>query len=219
MNDTVFLSAGIGLWYTSGVERLHGSLIHHGWPYDIKTWRDEWPDHNFDRGCIYNIKASAFHWAIAQGYKTIIWGDASIYAQAKIDPFVERIKSDGYWIGMSGYNAAQTCSDKCLGYFGVDRDWAEKVPDAATGLFGADLGNPVAHKFIETWVRAGRDGAFTGSRFHAGQSKDPRFFFGRQDQSCATVIAGKLGMRLNNFSEYVAFRWDAYPSIFRCEGM
>lgn len=219
MNKTVFLSAGIGLWYTSGVQRLHGSLINHGWPHDIKTWRDEWPCQKFDRGTIYNIKASAVNWALQAGYKTIIWGDASIYAQAKMEPFVERIHQSGYWIGMSGYNAAQTCSDKCLEYFGVTRDWAETIPDTATGLFGVDVDHPIARSFIETWIQAGRDGAFAGSRLHAHQSKDPRFFFHRQDQACATVIAGKLGMKLSGCMDFYGFAWDTAPTMFKCQGM
>lgn len=219
MSDTVFLSAGIGRWYTDGIERLHGSLISYGWPYDIKIWKDDWPSNKFDRNCVYNIKADAFNWALAQGYKTIIWGDASIYAQGLMEPFVDRIKRDGYWIGMSGYNAAQTCSDACLNYFGVTRDWAEKVPDSATGLFGVNVGNPVALEFIETWIKAGRDGAFAGSRLHAGQSKDPRYLHHRQDQACASIIAGKLGMKLSDFIFYCGFVWDAQPTIFKCQGM
>jgi hypothetical protein len=219
MSDTVFLSAGINAWYNLGTDRLKGSLIEHGWPHDIKIWRDEWPSNKFDRGTVYNIKAAAFDWALQAGYKTIIWGDASIYAQAKMESFVERVECEGYWIGMSGYNAAQTCSDACLKYFGVDRDWAEKVPDTATGLFGVNVDYDVSREFIETWIKAGRDGAFAGSRLHARQSNDPRFKFHRQDQACASVIAGKLVIKLNHFIEHVGFCWDQQPTIFKCQGM
>ena len=219
MNKTVFLSAGIGAWYNLGTDRLKGSLINHGWPYDIRIFRDEWPSNKFDRSCVYTIKADAFLWAISQGYRTIIWGDASIYAQAKMEPFVEAINARGYWIGQSGYNAAQTCSDACLNYFGVNRDWAEKVPDSATGLFGVNLDNPVANEFIETWIKAGRDGAFAGSRLHARQSKDPRYLHHRQDQACASIIAGKMGMKLDHCIEFFGFCWDTQPTIFKCQGL
>lgn len=218
MSRTCFINVGIGEWYTHGSDRLKSSLLAHQFPGDVLIWKD-WPERPFNRSNIYCIKPAAFQQVIDAGYTTIIWGDSSIYAQANTQPFVDEVNRKGYWLGQSGYNAAQTCSDACLDYFGVTRDWAEGVHDSATGLFGVNINYPLARQFIELWIKAGQDGAFNGSRHHDGQSKDKRFKFGRQDQSCASIIAGKLGMKLDSFGAFVAFKWDAYPAIFRCEGM
>lgn len=216
----LFISAGIGGWYPTGIDRLRGSLISH-FAGDVITWKDEWPAGiHIARDCIYNVKAAAFEYAMTRGYTTIIWGDASVYAVKDTTPFVRTVTEKGFWLGSSGYNAAQTCSDAQLAYFGITRDEAEKMPDAATGLFGVNTETEIGRRFIETWIRAAKNGAFRGSRMHAGQSSDPRYLHARQDQSCASVIAGQLGMKLDTFSDYVAFRWDKGDRYtFRCEGM
>jgi len=219
MNKTCFISAGISEWYSTGARRFKASLLNVGAPADIRIWVDEWPPGKFSRHCIYTIKAAAFGFAIKEGYTTIVWGDASIQAIKKVEPFLDVVNAKGYWLGQSGYNAAQTCNDACLQYFGVTRDEAEKMHDSATGLFGVSIEHEIGRKFIERFIQAGRDEVFHGSRLHAKQSKDPRFLFARQDQSCATVIAGKMGMPLDRFSDFVRFRWDSYDATFHCEGL
>jgi hypothetical protein len=216
---TVIISAGIGSWYDIGTDRLKGTLITHGCDADTQFWRNQWPPNGYERDCVYHIKAAAFEHAIGVGYRTIIWADASVTARKNPNPFIDLVRQKGYWLGQSGHNAAQTCSDACLAYFGVDRDWAQTVPDCATGLFGVNIDNPVAAEFIRLFIKAGREGAFRGSRKHDGQSKDPRFRFHRQDQSCATIIAAKLGMKLDTWITYCRFRWDTADTIFHCEGM
>lgn len=219
MKPPVFLSAGIGAWYPRGVDRLKASLSEHRWPGDVIAWKDEWPDQAWPNDCVYNVKPAAFSHAIAQGYRTIIWGDASVYAVDDMARFLDVLRHKGMWLASSGYNAAQTATDAQLEYFGVTRDEAERMPDTATGLFGVNLDYDYARHFIEEWIRAGRNGAFKSDRRHAGQSRDSRFLFGRQDQSCASLIAGKMGLTLDVWSDFVSFRWDAYPCTFRCEGM
>lgn len=219
--STCFINAAIGTgWYGRGSVRLRHSLQQHGYTGEYSFWRNEWPSNKFPRDCVYNIKADAFDAAIKVGHTTIIWGDCSIYAVRDVNPFIERINRDGYWIGQSGYNAAQTCSDACLAYFGVDRDWAEKTHDCATGIFGVNMDFEKPRQFIERWIQAGKDGTFRGARVHGRQSKDPRYLHHRQDQAAASVVLGQLGMPLGSFQEFVAFRWDNGEKVtFRCEGM
>lgn len=216
----VFLNAGIGKWYSLGSERLKGSLIGVGAPVEHRFWIDQWPDSHTPRDVVYNIKGAAFDAAIKEGYRILIWGDSSVYAVKKIEPFLDVIRIKGYWLGQSGHNAAQTCSDACLKYFGITRDEAEKIHDCATGLFAVNLDFDAPRRFIERFIKAGREGAFHGSRLHAGQSADPRFLYARQDQSAATIIAAQEGMKLDSWQDFVAFKWDAVTHhIFKCEGM
>lgn len=220
-HPAVFISAGIGAWYNTGIDRFKGSLIDKGVAADFQFWKDEWPPGKFPRECIYTIKAAAFEFAIKSGYKTIIWGDASVWAVNPVNGFINEVNAKGYWLGHSGHNAAQTCSDACLKYFGITRDEAEKIHDCATGLFGVNLDFDGPRRFIERFIQAGRDQAFHGARNHAGQSGDRRFLYHRQDQSCATIIAHQEGMKLDAWQSRVAFRWDKTKPehVFRCEGM
>ncbi len=221
MSKTIFISAGIGPWYNRGANRLSESLSAHGWQHDRQIWVDDWPPVKIQRTPVYNIKAAAFDYAIKQGYTTIIWGDASITAVRNTDAFVAKVQGDGYWIGQSGYRASETATDHQLQHFGVSRDWAHSVPDCATGLFGVNIENPTARAFIEKWIQAAHDGGFQGSRVHGNQSKDPRFKFGRQDQSAASIILGSLGMPLGLFQSAVTFAWDKRKDhhTFHCQGM
>lgn len=220
-SKTVFISAGIGLWYSTGAERFKGSLIQFGAPADCKIWVNDWPPAKIAREPIYNIKAVAFEWALNQGYETIIWADASVWAITPVNRFLDDLARKGYWLGQSGHRASQTCSDACLQYFGIDRDQADKIHDCATGLFGVNVNHAAPRRFIERFIKAGHDGAFAGSRKHGGQSKDPRFLFHRQDQSAATIIASQEGLALDLWQTAVAFAWDAVKPChtFKCQGM
>lgn len=219
-SKTCFINVGIGEWYSTGSDRLKGSLIQHGFEGDKLFWKDEWPCNDFCRHCVYTVKASALNQAMKRGYRTIIWGDCSVVAVRNTARFVEKINADGYWIGQSGYNAAQTASDAQLRYFGVDRDWAQAVHDCASGLFGVNLDHDGPRRFAELFVQAGRDMAFHGSRKHDKQSKDGRFLFCRQDQSAASIILGKLGMPLRPFISECKFVWDRDSGqTFHLQGM
>lgn len=219
MSKACFINVGIGEWYTTGSERLKGSLIDKGFPGDLLIWKDEWPSNRFPRDCVYNCKADAFEQAIKRGYTTIIWGDSSITALKNTANFVAQIERDGYWIGQSGYRASETASDAQIQYFGVSRDWAHEIPDCATGLFGVNIEHPGIRSAVETWIEAGRNGAFRGSRGHGGQSRDPRYRHCRQDQSAMSLVLGKHGVALKQFAEFVKFKWDKYDSMFHCEGL
>lgn len=183
-------------WYEKGQERLVRSLIYHGFTGDILTWKQEFPMKGYDETNPYNIKAAAFEYAIEQGYTDILWLDASVWAIGYLMPVFDCILDDGYYMWPSGYDAAQTCSDKCLAYFGIDRDEAEKIKDCSSSMLGVNVGHPVGGEFIRRFIQACKDGVAAGSRHHDNQSEDKRFMFHRQDQSVATVIAGQLGMKL-----------------------
>lgn len=220
MPRPIFISAGIGAWYDKGVKRLAASLDAVNAPVERNLWIDEWPDNKFPREPVYCIKAAALDHAMKAGFTTLIWADASITSLRPIEPWLEEVRAKGYWLGQSGHNAAQTCSDACLAYFGIDRDAAERIHDCATGLFAMDITRDKPRQFIERFIKAARDGAFAGSRRHAKQSSDPRFKFHRQDQSAATIIASQLGMPLDAWQSHVCFKWDnCSDKTFKCEGM
>lgn len=201
------INVAIGNWYPQGQNRLVRSLIHHGWNWDILTWL-EWPNDNYNKECPYNAKAAAFEEAIKQGYTHALWLDASFWALKDPNPIMDIINEKGYYMVTSGYNCAQVCTDTCLGYFNINRDEAELMPDCSSGCLGINVSNPKGKEFIELFINSAKDGVFVSSRVHDNQSQDPRFLFGRQDQMCASVIANKLGMVMDTFGTIVSY----YPT-------
>lgn len=219
-NKAVILNVAIGNWYPQGQKRLVKSLNFHGYPWDVKTWTNQFPLGGYDESNPYNAKAAAFEWALNEGYTHIAWLDCSVWAVKNVEPWFDVINNDGYYLGQSGYNCAQVCSDYSLNHFGVDRDKAETYQDCHTGVFGVYVENQTAREFITKWIDSAKAKAFNGSRLHDNQSQDQRFLFHRQDQACASVIAGQLGMKLHNFGQYVNY-YPAYQdgAIFSLRGM
>lgn len=219
MPKPIIINAGIGKWYPRGSQRLHKSFIEQGFDGEYNIW-DRWPEWNGPKESIYEVKAAALEHAINNGFRQIIWADSSVWAIKPVQPFVDYIMEHGYWFGQSGYRLSETATDKQLEHFQVDRDWADSKPDCASGLFGLNLDDSRAMLFAEMWIQSARIGAFAGGRGHEGQSQDPRFKFGRQDQSAAGIILAKLGMPLSLWSDFAAFKWeDGEKAIFACEGM
>ncbi len=203
------ISCGIGSQYPKGIERLKRSLIYHGYTGELLL-QTEQPNYNYNKNCLYNVKAAAFEEAIKQGYTHITQLDCSIQAINDITKLNDIINSDGYYFLKSGYNAAQTCSDKCLEYYNITRDEAENIPDSSTCVIGVNTNNPEGNEFINRFIQSAKDGVFEGSRYHDNQSADPRFLFHRQDQSAASCIIGKMGLKMHNLGELVCYY---YPNM------
>jgi len=218
--NAVIINAAIGSWYPVGQKRLIRSLIEHGWNWDIMTWKD-WPNSNFDMSCNYNVKAAAFQEAIENDYTHMLWLDSSVWAIKDPNPIMDIINEDGYYFWANGYNCAQECSDKCLEYFGVTRDEAEKMPVASTSMFGVNISNPIGKEFIERWIQSALDGVFHGSRFHDNQSQDPRFLWHRQDQSAASIILNQLDCKIYDPGQYSSYYEPVIPEsvLFTMRGM
>jgi hypothetical protein len=225
MESTVkacIINAAIGSWYPQGQRRLKESLIFHGFNWDILTWLD-WPRNGFDKSCNYNVKASAFEEAIIRGYTHILWLDCSVWSVKDPNPIFDIINETGYYFWSNCYNCAQECSDKCLEYFGVDRDLAEQWPIASTSMFGVNITNPIGKQFIDEFIQSAKDAVFSGSRFHDNQSSDKRFLHHRQDQSAASIILNRLGCKIHEAGEYSAYYEPNKPqsetAIFLMRGM
>lgn len=208
-------------WYPKGSERLEQSLINVGWN-NYKIFNG-YSLGIYNSSCPYTVKADILHTAsILTPARRLLWVDCSVWAIKNPKPIFDIIKRDGYYFWSSGYNAAQTCSDKCLEYFGIDRDTAETYEDCSTSIFGVDIDSEVGLEFLKKWLTAAYDGVFHGSREHDNQSADSRFLFHRQDQSAATCIIGKMGLKIHRPKEHCMYDVDGEAPesvIFKMRGM
>jgi hypothetical protein len=204
MSNPIIITVALGKWYPKGQSRLIQSLFTHGWT-SIKGWVNTYPTEGYNEDNPYTCKAAAFEAILDKGYDVVLWCDSSIYAVKDITPLMELINEKGYFFWGSGENCAQTVSDKCLKYFGISRNKAEKIPECATSVFGVNLKTEIGRKFAVRFIQATHDGAADGSRQHDRQSKDPRFKYHRQDQSVASLIMHELGMELEQ-TRYVGYK-------------
>jgi len=181
------------LGYLVKQERLRKSLKKH-FKGEFLSWKT-FPNDNYNKDNLYNVKAAAFEEAIKQGYKEILWVDSPVVALQDVSPIFDLIKQNGYLtVKNHSWNCAQTVNDKCLEYFGISRDEAERIQEVAGGFFGVDMTHTNGIKLIKTFIKACKDDAADGSRFHDNQSTDPRFKFHRQCQSVLTLSGYKHGL-------------------------
>lgn len=205
-NKAVIINACVGGgWYPAGSKRLANSLNHVGWAGSVLQWVDKWPNFEFDQSCKYHVKAAAFAEAIKQGFTHILWCDSSAWAIADPMPIFDYINENGYFFWQSGYNCAQVSSDKSLQILGLNRDQVECWPDVSSSIMGVNVTSDIGFQFINDWLLAAHKGVFKGSRLHGNQSADPRFLFHRQDQTAASLIAGKMGLKTTLPNEYCGY--------------
>lgn len=213
------VNVALGGWYEKGQKRLKESLVYHGFAHDIILWKD-WPNDFYSNGCSYNIKAAAFLSASLEGYTHILWCDASVWALKDPQRIFEIIDVEGYYAWSNGYNCAQECNDRSLEYFGVTRDEAENMSCVSSGIIGFNTNNPLGGEMLKKWLQSCEDGIFSGSRNHDNQSQDPRFLHHRQDQSCISLIMGKMGIKIPG-AELCRYYEPVMPAetIFAIRGM
>jgi len=205
-SDTIIINAGIGGWYAKGSDRLESSLNFVGWPYAVKTWKNEYPEGSHNHKDVpYYFKIAAFEWARKKGYTNILWVDSSVWAIRNPIPIFEVANSQGYWAFRSGYNMAQSCNDAALKAANITRDEAEKINEYASGCICINLTNPTGKGLYQLWKNYMDAGLSKGSREHDNQSTDKRFLFHRQDQSCLSIAMHKLNLTSQKDMDYIAY--------------
>ena len=126
-------------------------------------------------------------------------------------PILDIINEHGLFAFRSGYNCAETCPANSLYDVGITRDVAEQIPETATGIVGINIDNPNGKKVFEYWEDFCNRGLFINSRFHnPNESADPRFKFGRQDQSAFSMALYKAGVEFN-YVDYVSYYDHSNP--------
>ena len=208
----VIISCGVGGWYAAGIDRMERSLIHHGYAGDFLLYRNEYPPNcPTHEENPYAFKIYAFKEAFNRGYKTVMWLDCSFWCIKHPMTLFDIVIENGIFAFRSGYNCANTCPDNLLDDVGIGRDLAETIPETATGIVGLHIDNPDAKKVFEYWEDFCNRGLFKNSRTHnLSESLDPRFLFGRQDQSGFTMSLYKAGVSFL-YEDYVAYYNNGRP--------
>jgi hypothetical protein len=190
-NKATLLNAAWGKWYPTGSDRLKESLVYHGWAHHAHIWKDDPINEWFNPEFPYTIKAAAWSECLKKGYTHLFWADSSVWCVQNPTKIMDIIHDEGGYFWYSGYNLAQTATDKDLEFAGWTRDFAETLPEIASNMFGVNISNPKGQVFSNVFLEAAKAGVFNSSREHNNASNDPRFLFGRQDQVAATIAYHK----------------------------
>ncbi len=173
----------------------------------VISWRDQWPS-----GCPthdetpYAFKAFALKQA-SKTHRSLLWADASIIPLGPLDRLWDLIESQGYWFSENlphgEYGRPWTCgqwtADSALEPLGITREQSFTFPHIIGTAFGLDLRYGIARDFLSEYYRLAREGtAFRGvwSNHDRGLSRDRRVLGHRHDQTAASVLAWRLGMKL-----------------------
>lgn len=190
---------GVGHWYPKGVKRLADSLNYHGWAGSTMFWSKDYP-----KGCPphsevpYAMKVYAFREAFDAGHTSVLWLDSSCWCIRYPTVHVQAMGRDGYYLVHSGWQCDQWTNDNCLNYFGLSREEAREIPMISGGILGINITTEIGREFFARYAAAMEVGAFKGSwTATPEEGSGDRYRGHRHDQSCASIIAHQLGMKIH----------------------
>ena len=201
MSDTCVVNFANN-WFVKGQCRLKETFRRHGYNGDFLLFNSEQelgcPPHS---EAPYAFKAYALKLAQDKGYHYVLWVDSSVYAVKSVQLAFVRIERDGYLFLNGGWNTGQWCSDAALETLGITREDSFGYPHMMACVMGLDLHESTAQHFLQRYYELANDGVtFKGAWTNKNHevSDDERVLGHRHDQTAASVIATKLGMKLTD---------------------
>lgn len=175
-----------------------------------------WPTHQEKP---YAFKAYALKASQDAGYGTLLWADSCILPIADMEPLWQKIETDGYWIARNGWNNYQWTADSAypdlfpgsletVPLLAARRFVNKKIPHVVATSFGISLKHAIGREFLAEYYRmASETNAFCGPWTNTPNTPcGPADVLGhRHDQTAASVIAWRLGMRLTDCPEIFAY--------------
>jgi hypothetical protein len=215
-------------WYPLGQLRLIDSLVKNGFNDEILRWTNDSypigsPSH---RDIPYAFKIWAFEEAFNRGNDLVLWLDASMYAIRPLDLVFDEIEKEGHLIFENTHCIGEWCSDRALDTLKITREESFAMPSQLGGIIGLSATNPRSMEFLKQWKQLAIDGVtFHGDwkNDHGQVSSDLRVRGHRHDQTAASVISSRLGMKWQPFNGsflcFPGYSNETTNSIIVCKGM
>lgn len=179
----------------------------------------------------YAFKAYAMREAQGLGYTSILWCDSCIVPVRSLDEIWQKIETDGYWMCRNGFsNYEWTAESAYPDLFPDFADFKEpylkvnrEIPHVVATAFAINTAHPKGAAFLDEYFRlASQTRAFCGpwqnsnapkipgrnNKRPSGPCGPPDVLGHRHDQTAASVIAWRLGMKLE---DPVWFSYDHKP--------
>jgi hypothetical protein len=211
--------------YQKGMDRLQEALMLQSVNWRMWSSTRDWPSHSEKP---YAFKAYAMHDAVDTGADTLLWADACMLPVQDMTPLWERIERDGYWFSRNGWSNYEWTADSAYPdlFPGIAIDDARRlnkdIPHVVATCFGISLKHLRGRHFLKEYYRLASEtkafcGPWTnctaGCEKHASHYTDQRFGNcgpadvrgHRHDQTAASVIAWRLGVKLTDPPEIFAY--------------
>ena len=171
----------------------------------------------------FAFKFHAVQEALRRGYSTILWMDSSIIPVRPLTTLWALIESRGYWfsenlphgkVGVAPWGTGTWTCDSALAPLGITREESFGIPHVIGTAFGLDMRWPIAQQFLRAWGELADGLAFCGptTNVKGSASSDPRVLGHRHDQTAASVVAWRLGMRLTTPPDWIVDGIPAAPN-------
>lgn len=148
----------------------------------------------------YAFKPYAIKKVKDMGYDLVIWMDSPVYATKQLNQFISAVSSHGVMLFDNiGFTIGDYTSDKCLDVMGMDRNESFNHQMIMACVMGFDFNDKKANDFFnEYYEYTNVDGAYQGAWDNPffEVSKDARVKGHRHDQSVASILAVKYGVKL-----------------------
>jgi hypothetical protein len=203
-------------YYNRAMDRLDHKLGELGEKF-IQWWRlpSGCPPHS-DKP--FAFKAFALQRTADEGFTSLLWVDASILPIRPLAPLWEKIERDGFLLMNNGYSNYDWTADSAYPdlFPGVPLEEARAVnrtiPHLVGGVVGLDMTTALGRTFLDEYYRlASMTRAFCGpwgntnspacpdtGNLLRGPCGPPDVLGHRHDQTAASVVAWRLGMKLTD---------------------
>lgn len=179
--------------YWPGQQRLVKSI---GDSYNILAWKHE---HEVSAKLHYennySFKPLCFKAAYDSGYRKLLWLDASMNVIKDLKPIFDIIDEDGYFFQDSGWLNNRWTNYKAYNYFGT-----KEGRMLSSGVLGLDLSSDIGLLFLDEWVKS--------MPYFNGDWSDHR-----HDQTCASLIAHKMNLKLQDGNTFMVYGKIDEPTI------
>ena len=186
----------------------------------VRQMPADWPKHH---EVPYAFKACALKWVADRGADVVLWMDSAVLPIRSLEPLWQRIEHDGYWFAQNSCTNYEQTADSAYpalfpgrfhgpDTYAVDlagaRELNRQIPHVIACTFGLNLRSDVGATFLREYYRlATETHAFLGPWINLNNSRSqhparmapcgpPDVLGHRHDQTAASVIAWKLGMKL-----------------------
>lgn len=199
MTNQCVISAGIDRHYPPLLDRQRKAMQLTRQSCAYLSYRQEYPPQSpTHQQVMYAFKAYALKEAERQGYRQLLWIDAAVWPIRSLDGVFQQITERGYLFIKNGWNTGVWCCDSALEPLGLTRENSFTYPHLMSCAFGLNLDYGPAKEFLDEFYRLAVDGkAFNGNHRNDQHqcSQDSRVLGHRHDQTVASVLAWRLGMR------------------------
>jgi len=165
-------------------ELIEGCPTHQQSPYEFK---------------VHFIKAAS------ETDNIVLWMDASMWVVGDLSIIERHIQADGYFMTECGHYTGRWTNQFAKEYFAMTPEESREGPGGMTmfsaGLLGLDMNTDIAKEFMRQWEASARAGCFTGN-----------YIDHRHDQSCASIIAQRLGMKYHRGGQYMSYIGPGYSA-------